>query len=92
MTGGYVYRGAAIPGLAGRYLYGDLCIAPHPVVRLERQRGRERARAHRQRSRRTRRSASLASFGEDLNGELYVADLSGTVFRIDARLDVDRRI
>jgi hypothetical protein len=26
----------------------------------------------------------LASFGEDLSGELYVADLSGTVFRIDS--------
>ena len=28
--------------------------------------------------------ASLSSFGEDLNGELYVCDLSGTVFRIEA--------
>jgi hypothetical protein len=27
---------------------------------------------------------ALASFGEDLNGELYVADLAGTVYRIDA--------
>jgi glucose/arabinose dehydrogenase len=25
ITGGYVYRGAAIPALAGTYLYGDYC-------------------------------------------------------------------
>ena len=25
MIGGYVYRGSAIPGLGGRYLFGDEC-------------------------------------------------------------------
>ncbi len=28
---------------------------------------------------------AIASFGEDLNGEIYVCDLSGTVYRIDPR-------
>ena len=82
VIGGYVYRGTAIPGLAGRYVYGDLCSrrirsfvwnGSAAVSELEL----------------TATLASdttigaLASFGEDLNGELYVADLSGTVFRID---------
>jgi glucose/arabinose dehydrogenase len=84
VIGGYVYRGAAIPGLIGRYLYGDFCSrrirsfvwnGSAAVSELEL----------------TATLASdatigqLASFGEDLNGELYVADLSGTVFRIDPR-------
>ena len=25
VTGGYVYRGTALPELRGRYLYGDFC-------------------------------------------------------------------
>ena len=25
ITGGYVYRGAAVPALSGAYLYGDYC-------------------------------------------------------------------
>jgi len=82
VIGGYVYRGTAIPGLAGRYLYGDLCSrrirsfvwngsAAVSELELTAALGSEAA------------IGSLASFGEDLNGELYVADLSGTVFRID---------
>ena len=82
VIGGYVYRGTAIPGLAGRYLYGDLCSrrirsfvwngsAAVSELELTAALGSEAA------------IGSLASFGEDLNGELYVADLSGTVFRIE---------
>jgi len=83
VIGGYVYRGAAVPGLVGRYLYGDLCSkrirsfvwnGSAAVSELE-------LTAELQSS---GLIGALASFGEDLNGELYVADLSGTVFRIDA--------
>jgi glucose/arabinose dehydrogenase len=67
VIGGYVYRGAAITGLAGRYLFADQCTgtirvidgqpkAPQaPVVLLESQR-------------------VITSFGEDDAGELYVVD------------------
>jgi glucose/arabinose dehydrogenase len=76
ITGGYVYRGSAIPGLVGAYLYSDFCVGEIRALRLE--------------GRTVRREASLgigadslASFGEDQNGELYVLSLAGEVFRIE---------
>jgi glucose/arabinose dehydrogenase len=84
VTGGYVYRGTAIPALVGRYLYGDLCSGrvrsfvwngSAAVSELELTEALASSATVR----------ALVSFGEDLKGELYIADLSGTVFRIDPR-------
>ncbi|MGH9188151.1 MAG: PQQ-dependent sugar dehydrogenase, partial [Acidimicrobiales bacterium] len=72
ITGGYVYRGAALTQLAGAYLYGDFCdgevralipgVIDQPLgLHVER----------------------LASFAEDAAGELYVLSLDGGVYRID---------
>ncbi len=82
VIGGYVYRGGALPALAGRYLYGDLCTrrirsfvwngsAAVSQVELTTALGSDAA------------ISELVSFGEDQRGELYVCDLAGTVFRID---------
>jgi len=69
ITGGFVYRGAAIPALIGTYLYADSCsgriwgldaAAEVPKSRLLASTG-----------------ASIASFGEDDSGELFVADIAG---------------
>jgi glucose/arabinose dehydrogenase len=84
VIGGYVYRGSAIPALAGRYLYGDLCTgrirsfvwngsAAVSAVELTTALGSSST------------LSSLASFGEGLNGELYLCDLAGTVYRMDPR-------
>ena len=35
MTGGYVYRGAAVPGLYGWYLFGDYCAGWIRAVRSD---------------------------------------------------------
>jgi glucose/arabinose dehydrogenase len=75
IVGGHVYRGAAIPRLAGRYLYGDFCTGTvwsldpgNPGdVRLELELG-----------------TTLASFGEDLAGELYLISRTGTIHRLEA--------
>jgi glucose/arabinose dehydrogenase len=72
VTGGYVYRGSAVPELDGWYLYGDYCsghvwalraadaasgtAVPQPVLDSR---------------------LTLSSFGQDRNGELYLTDLSG---------------
>lgn len=76
VTGGFVYRGEAIPALRGAYVYGDFCsgfvraVAQEDgAVVAEADLGVE--------------VESLVSFGEDADGELYALSLSGGVFRVD---------
>jgi glucose/arabinose dehydrogenase len=76
VTGGYVYRGSAIPNLYGAYLYGDFCAGFVRGIVLK---GRTVA----QRKEFGIQVSSLASFGQDQDGELYALSLDGDVFRID---------
>jgi glucose/arabinose dehydrogenase len=76
VTGGYVYRGSRIPGLQGTYVFGDFCNGGLQGLRLEGGRGAE----HRDLGLVV---GQLASFGEDLDGELYVLSLAEGLFRID---------
>jgi glucose/arabinose dehydrogenase len=75
VTGGYVYRGAALPTLIGAYIYGDYCsgkiwtLRPNnggawlnePFMQTD---------------------FSITSFGEDQAGELYVLDRAGGVYQL----------
>jgi glucose/arabinose dehydrogenase len=75
VTGGFVYRGRALPALYGRYLFGDFGSGTiwsipaggdhprKPELLMETE-------------------LALASFGEDLAGELYLVDLRGGVFKL----------
>ncbi|MGD9798365.1 MAG: sorbosone dehydrogenase family protein, partial [Acidimicrobiia bacterium] len=77
VVGGFVYRGAAIPSMAGAYLYADTY---DPTIRLLAVRsggvdGRD--------SGIDVPGGSVVGFGEDAAGELYVLSLSGGVFRLD---------
>jgi glucose/arabinose dehydrogenase len=76
VTGGYVYRGAAIPALAGAYLYGDYCAGD--VLGLRQLGGQVTEEADLGLD-----VAGLSSFGQDGSGELYALSLEGTVYRID---------
>lgn len=77
ITGGSIYRGDAISGLRGRYVFGDYCsgrlwsVAPQGsgvgAVR------RERATI-----------SQLTSFGTDARGELHATSGNGTVYRFVA--------
>lgn len=77
VTGGYRYRGGAIPELDGRYVYGDLCS------------GRiwgasESGGGTWSTEELLDTSLSITSFGEDDAGELYVtgyADVNGGIYR-----------
>jgi hypothetical protein len=77
ITGGYVYRGSALPEWQGVYLYGDYCSGF--VWGLIRPGGVWQSRLLFQTGLR------LSSFGEDEQGELYIADLQGAVYRLVSR-------
>jgi glucose/arabinose dehydrogenase len=72
ITGGYVYRGSALPALRGRYVYGDFCSGR--IWSIGVQGGRPRLldlpALH-----------GLDSFGQDASGELYAVTLGGRVLR-----------
>jgi glucose/arabinose dehydrogenase len=71
ITGGYVYRGSAIPELAGRYLYSDYCAGfLRSFLAVERT-------ASEQRDWNVSKVGQVVSFGRDGQGELYVLAGSG---------------
>lgn len=79
VTGGFVYRGASIPELAGAYVFADYCAGgvrsfavAGGVASVEQEINAE--------------LGSIASFGEGPDRELYALSLEGTVARLD-RLD-----
>jgi len=75
IIGGYVYRGSAIPALAGTYFYGDLCLKF--VKTFNKQSGQFTDPPGLQQT-----GQSITSFGEDAQGELYVVTSQGGVHRI----------
>jgi glucose/arabinose dehydrogenase len=78
VTGGYVYRGSAIPALAGYYVFGDFCSGEIWAVAAGTAAGTTSAPTILLLD----TDASISGFGEDQSGELYVVDLAGTVSRI----------
>jgi uncharacterized repeat protein (TIGR03806 family) len=88
-TGGYVYRGSAIPALHGRYVFGDyggrlfhIALDTTPTADLT----NGQATSH-----------AIVSFGQDLAGELYVVHLGsggadGQLYRIVAGTGGGRQI
>jgi glucose/arabinose dehydrogenase len=71
VTGGYVYRGAALPALRGAYIFGDYCSGRIWSLRLES--------GSWVRTQLIDTTYSISSFGEDESGELYLTDLAGGV-------------
>jgi len=75
VTGGYVYRGQALPALQGHYLYGDFCSGriwaldssdPAATAHMLLHSGKR-----------------IASFAEDSAGELYLLDFAvGRIFQL----------
>lgn len=86
VIGGYVYRGDAIPGLRGHYLYGDYGTGRVFRLRVEDGRAVDRAEITSELAPVGGDEDTLASFGQDNAGEVYVVTLApGGVYRITAR-------
>jgi glucose/arabinose dehydrogenase len=77
VTGGYVYRGAAIAALEGTYVFGDYCTGD--LWGLVRGAGGAAERIDLGVS---VPASTLVSFGQDADGELYALSAAGTVFRL----------
>jgi glucose/arabinose dehydrogenase len=76
VIGGFVYRGAGIPGLAGRYLYGDLCTGDLWAAAEEGGLWPSRLLPV--------ALPLVTSFGEDAAGEPILTSLGGDVYRLIA--------
>ena len=74
ITGGYVYRGSRIPSLYGAYVYGDFCSGKIWAFRYDGSRVTESILLADTKIR-------ISSFAEDTDGELYILDLDGEIYR-----------
>lgn len=81
ITGGYVYRGNQISGLNGVYFFADYCSGEIGLLSKNENDEWDMSLAF------PNINGSWVSFGEDINGELYIASINGSVYKIiDAAL------
>ena len=72
VTGGYVYRGQKIKALYGKYVFGDFCTGT--IWTIDKNNEFEMKEF-------IKTDIKISSFGEDAEGELYVLDYRGKVFK-----------
>ena len=77
VTGGFVYRGEALPELQGHYLFSDFCGG---FIRSFRLAGGQVIEERRWPE--LEPGGSVTSFGEDAEGELYILTREGLLFQI----------
>ncbi len=75
ITGGYLYRGAAMPALVGKYLFADWCAGK--VWAYDPAKDRHEVVA--------KKLGPVTSFGHDHAGEILVCTGDGTIYRLQAR-------
>ncbi len=74
ITGGYVYRGSALPELQGVYFFGDYCYGRMWSL-FRNDEGKWQVQPFME------TGAIISSFGEDEAGELYLVDYKGALLR-----------
>ncbi len=79
ITGGYVYRGTAAAGLQGRYIYGDFGSGTVWALDYDGERVIS--------NQTIGNVGSLASFGEDADGELFALSYGGSIFKFEQTAD-----
>jgi len=75
VTGGYVYRGSDFPDLVGQYIFGDFVTGRIWRVPADAAQGTAPVEL-------ARTMLNISSFGEGTDGELYVVDYRGGLYRI----------
>jgi glucose/arabinose dehydrogenase len=75
VTGGYVYRGPAVPAAGGRYFFGDYCSGIVWSLKIANGAATDARRE-------SFRVPSLTPFGEDGSGELYFATGTGKIYEL----------
>ncbi len=77
VTGGYVYRGSEYPILYGTYIYADYCSARFWTLTPDGLGGYTNNLSN------TYSGFDISSFGEDAQGELYIARMTaGTIYKL----------
>ncbi len=76
ITGGFVYRGEAIPELTGAYLYSDYCDGDVRAIFVQDGELVDEGNLD-------VNGGQVVSFVQDADGELYVLDLGGSIYRLD---------
>jgi len=75
VTGGYVYRGSAVPAAVGRYFFGDYCSGDIWSLRIQGGRAVDVRQV-------PFRGGTLTTFGEDVAGELYFGNGAGNIYKL----------
>ncbi len=75
VIGGFVYRGSRFPGLVGRYIFGDF--GSGRIFNID-----ARAQPVLEMATGFSSGLSISSFGEAVDGELFVVDYGGQLFQV----------
>lgn len=81
VTGGYVYRGTALPELQGVYFYGDWCTGRLASFRFKDGKPQE-SRDWPELNPARKVWGQISSFGRDHQGELYIVDYRGALLKL----------
>ena len=83
VTGGFVYRGCALPDLRGQYFYSDYCTGfLHTFALVNGAVSGPQDRTAALAPGGGHQISSVVSFGEDARGELYIADYVSGVYKV----------
>ena len=74
VTGGFVYRGKAIPELNGWYIYSDFCAGIVSALRTDQEKPQPEMLLA--------LGPDVSSFGTDLDGELYLISFDGKLYKM----------